>query len=525
MRTGIAAEYGIMAEAPPAAPPPAPASTGTDDLPADIEAERSALGCVLNASPEAAPAMLRELDATLFDAPEDRAVFDALQAIAKDGPITLLRLVEYLRAHNCTERAGGEAAIIALADAGGTASPELNFPEFLKRLRDLATRRAAISDARMLIAAASKPDCTPETVGDAARRLLEAHSARNGKSELTLRRPAELLEMEFDESDNILGDRLLAKGQPLVIAGAGGLGKSRLITQLAACQTTGRKFLVWDTLGEPLRWLILQTENSNRRFQKDLAHLRAWLGDDWERFNERVLIHTIENDLDSILNLDSPENQQRIENAIQAVKPDVVCFDPLNDFACGDLNKDGDMRLTVQALGRTARKGNPERALVLAHHALTGKAGAAKATGFDRSSFARNSKLLYAWTRAQINLAPVDPDSNDRLIVSCGKCSNGREFLPFGIRLNPESMVYEPDASIDVKAWEGAVTGQADREPLMTPERVRELCRPAMSKAELARAIRDDCGCARQVAYRHIRKAEIARLIKWNHHAAHYNPR
>ena len=45
---------------------------------------------------------------------------------------------------------------------------------------------------------------------------------------LTLRTPEQLLEMVFDDSDMILGDRLLAKGQPLVIAAQGGTGKSRL---------------------------------------------------------------------------------------------------------------------------------------------------------------------------------------------------------------------------------------------------------------------------------------------------------
>jgi hypothetical protein len=333
---------------------------------------------------------------------------------------------------------------------------------------------------------------------------------------LTLRTPQEIAELTFDDSDIILGDRLLAKGQPLVIAGAGGLGKSRLLLQLAACCVTSRKFLAFDTGAPDLRWLILQTENSNRRFQQDIAHLKRWLGADWEKFNDRVLLHTIEHDADAFVSLDSLENQSAIQAAIAAAKADVVTVDPLNDFGAGDLNKDADMRATVQALARVCRSGNPERAIVVAHHALTGKAGAARATGFDRASFARNSKTLFAWTRGQINLAPVDPDANDRLIVACGKCSNGREFQTFGIRLNPDTMVYECDASVDVSTWEADVTGRTDREPLMTPDRVRELCDPAMRKPALGRAIMDDAGCSRATAYRKIAAAEKAKTIKSN---------
>jgi hypothetical protein len=94
---------------------------------------------------------------------------------------------------------------------------------------------------------------------------------------LTLRSPDELLAMRFDDSDVILGDRLLAKGQPLVIAAQGGTGKSRLALQIIAAIVTGRKCLSFTTGCNDMRWLILQTENSNRRLQQDLARIKAWL--------------------------------------------------------------------------------------------------------------------------------------------------------------------------------------------------------------------------------------------------------
>ena len=74
---------------------------------------------------------------------------------------------------------------------------------------------------------------------------------------LTVRKPSEILAMKFDDSDKILGDRLLAKGQTLTILGEGGLGKTRILLFLAVCCITGRKFFNIETHHKDLRWLII----------------------------------------------------------------------------------------------------------------------------------------------------------------------------------------------------------------------------------------------------------------------------
>lgn len=351
----------------------------------------------------------------------------------------------------------------------------------------------------------------------AAGYLGEENDIGETKSGFSIRTPDEILDMVFNDDDIILGDRIMADGQSFVIVAAGGLGKSRTSIQLAACVSTGRKFWNFET-GKPNSiWLFLQTENTNRRLQSDLRPVKTWLGDDWQKFAARVKFHTVENDTDSFVNLDSPDAVANIQAAIKLHAPDIIVIDPLNEFAIGDLNKDADMKLTLQTLSRICRKGNPRRVIVVLHHALTGKAGASKATGFDRASFGRNSKTLHSWTRAQINLAPVDADSNDRLIVACGKCSNGREFQTFAVRLNPETMIYECDPTVDVTQWEKEITGSKDTAPLMNPDRVRELCAVTGStKTALAKSITDDCGCYRGSAYRYITRAEQTKKISFN---------
>lgn len=327
----------------------------------------------------------------------------------------------------------------------------------------------------------------------------------------------DISQIPLDDNDRVLGDHLLDRGTPLVIAGQGGTGKSRLIFQfLAACKRGDSKFLTFDIHpgARSMKWLVLQTENSVRRLKAERDRLKLWLGEEaWSQFNSDVYVLAPLKEEDSMLNLDDFDNLSRIKMAIEQFKPDGIIADPLGDFSTGDLNKDVDMRSTVITLSRICRHQNPNRSLIILHHALTGLAGAARATGYDRTSFARNSKALFAWTRAQINVAPMSEDNNEELSVSCGKCSDGKEFIPFGIRLNTNTLIYECDLSLDVVSWSRQIK-DGKLSPDIDPTGVQMLCQPAMQKAELAKAIMIEIGCGRQSAYRHIKKALDAKKIK-----------
>ena len=139
------------------------------------------------------------------------------------------------------------------------------------------------------------------------------------------------------------------------------------------------------------------------------------------------------------------------------------------------------------------------------------------------AGFGRNSKVLHSWTRAQINVALGSPDPNGPLVIACGKCSNGQEFSPFAIQLDADSMIYTVQENFSLDDWQANVTGKNDC-PSITPERVGQLCRAGMAKADLSKAIQADCGCSRQMSYKHINKAEQQRRIKWNPKAEHFTP-
>lgn len=329
--------------------------------------------------------------------------------------------------------------------------------------------------------------------------------------------PCPLSVMSFDQiskiptspADRLFGDHLLDRGSNLVILGQGGTGKTRLAYQMIASPHMGLdKFLTIQIHpgARNFRWLVLQAENGVERLKAERDTLMKMLGPAYAKFNEftRVLVPINEND--AFLNLDNLENVWRIQKTIEHANPDGVMWDCLYDFGVDDLNKDSGMKATLTAMTRLTRHRNPKRPLIVLHHAATGSLGAAKAIGYDRSAFARNSKVISNWARAIINLAPASEETNSQLVVSCGKCSNGKEFQPFAVKLNEESMRYEIDSDVDVAEWCREKSGKTA--PAISPDEIVNLTSSSgTSKPDLAKQISQTIGCTRESAYRHIRSA------------------
>ena len=220
-------------------------------------------------------------------------------------------------------------------------------------------------------------------------------------NKLTIHNPGDLLKMEFDTSGHILGDGLIAKGQPATIVGPSGVGKSRLIFQMAVCSITGRDFIGFPVKQMEAKWLIIQAENSTRRLQHDMKRLEEWVGKrEWRLVEECIRITPD----DLLLNLNEPESLKIVARAIVEEEPAVVVFDPLSAFRIGSLNTDAGMINTVQELAHLSRLGDPEAAVIILHHTLTGTQGIKKAVGWDKASYSRGSKALHLGRGARSTL-------------------------------------------------------------------------------------------------------------------------
>jgi hypothetical protein len=332
---------------------------------------------------------------------------------------------------------------------------------------------------------------------------------------LTILTPAEIFALPKDEHACILGDRVAAKGQSLVIAGQPSIGKTPLTLQLVVSINTKRHWGGLETHGEPLVWLYLQNENSRDRLEKDLAALLKWAPD----FDQSKLhVQVYRTDADGFLSLDDRQAVANIEKAIQDIQPNGIVCDPLRDFGIGDLNSDQDMIATLRELSRLARLGNPDRLLVILHHALTGRAGAQKAFGLDRVSFARNSKALLGWARAQINVSPASEDNTGQLVLTCGRNSNGAEFPPVAVRRSQVG-IYEVDDTFDIDAWrEHLTTTGKKKKPKFTVEMVKELVKFSGEKdmAGLAGLIQKKTGCRQSRAYELVHEGRKERIFRFN---------
>ena len=262
--------------------------------------------------------------------------------------------------------------------------------------------------------------------------------------------------------DNYFGDNMISAGQALSILAAAGTGKSRISLQLAFCMILGLPFLNMPTLAKGKKWLIVQTENSNKRLKSDTQKLCKGLKltqEEMQYVNERLIFHTIRNAKDCWINLDTQEDRDELALLIDEHQPDFVVFDPLNTFSSEDINSDASMKQLCMFNSQVVMRANPKCVPIVIHHALTGMAGAAKVTGWDKGSFGRNSKALNAWNRSQFNIAVRDPEDDSKLIVACGKNNNGKSFPPIGVIFDEELWLYVVDESFDLKEFQEAVSG------------------------------------------------------------------
>lgn len=348
--------------------------------------------------------------------------------------------------------------------------------------------------------------------------LSSSLAARNGH--LSFRRVSEIFGMTFDETDNFFGDRVIAAGQPCTLLGPGDIGKSRLSLQLAISMITGRDFLGMPTHAPNKIWLFIQSENSCRRLYNDLKNMESGLGlseNERAQVEDHLLIHTLENDYDSFLSLEDDKIYAKVSDLIQKVKPDLISWDPLNSLTDEDLNADVDMRKVCMKISHVTKQGDINRVPFVVHHALTGKTGAAKAVGWEKSSYGRNSKVLHAWTRAQINLAPRSPDDSTLLIMSCGKNNNGKAFPETGVLFDVDKGVYSIDPHFDRDEFREQV-GIVAVKRSFTPQMILDLRWPSelLEKKPLVKTIVDELGCGRSRGYELVEEALKRGLIKYS---------
>lgn len=398
-----------------------------------------------------------------------------------DSPLTAITAANPDAAPMATE--------LVLADQSKYEKREQFFDRHLFELRRIHTerkKRIAIETA-----AAECQDCGPDEIAARTAALIatlediETTGAANGRG--CLMRAGDILTNPPPPRRWIFGG-VIADDALWSFCAAGGTGKTRVMLDVAIAWATGRDS--WGGLflpGVKIRTLFVSPESSAHRIHGDLQRMTAELSDD-----ERVAA------ADGIAYFRPPHRVtdytdaatlRGITRAARDHAADVIVFDPLNEFAAGDLNSDADMRATIDRMTDAAWRGRENASVGIIHHARTARKSVAGAFGWDRADFGRNSKALYAAVRCQLNASAMDAEGREGIILACGKSNDAPPFSVRGLRLDERTMRYRFDPLFDVDGWQRAVaTGKATG---MHDAKVRELLEsePGMSTRELARRL------------------------------------
>jgi hypothetical protein len=325
----------------------------------------------------------------------------------------------------------------------------------------------------------------------------------------------EIIAFPIDEKANYMGDRVICKGERVVIVGPPEIGKSRIILELAAQMYCGLPFYGQiETRAKGLGpWLILQTENSRDRIQSDVHALIKIYGDDWLN---NVFIQDIVTDDDGYVDL--AVNLEKFRATIRQREPKFMVLDPLPEFQVEDLKSDFDLRRTFSLIEHLHHIGNPDRVMIIVAHSLTGKSGISKSFGYEKLGFPRGSKRISGWARTIIAVNPGSGEDNPPRVISCLKNSRGFKFPRFALGFDPSSLAFSHLPNFDFDAWERDINMDPtkQRQERVGLDELDDMEKVTLSHNKMIKEIEEHVLCSKQVARRLLKEGLKEKVFTHN---------
>lgn len=141
---------------------------------------------------------------------------------------------------------------------------------------------------------------------------------------LKVRKLTELLSLEQPNTLYYLEHQLLSYGGSMFIYGRAGTFKSFLAIELMHSLATGRRWLIYNTIGTPVKSLMMQAEQVEAMYQDRMTAYTQKRVPIPSQVDEYMLFTTHQN-----LKLDEFQGMAQLEEAIRAHQPKVVIIDCL----------------------------------------------------------------------------------------------------------------------------------------------------------------------------------------------------
>ena len=287
---------------------------------------------------------------------------------------------------------------------------------------------------------------------------------------------ADALDIEADDSEppeEVWGGLRLAPGQLMEVIGGSGLGKSRMMLNLAVNQVLGRGFAGLPTCKRPLKWLFYGNENGFYRYRNDLRQmLKFCTADERERLRGHIFLPTMARPMDAYVSFSDEQNRIKLKTTIRYRDADVVVLDPWGAVIDGDELDDGDVRKTIfEIMDVLAANIEKPTAGIILNHSRNGIKELVDAAGFGAANYGKNSKAIFSVMRNVWNLRPAhfaEPVTKIELIHA--KSSDFAAYEPRAVDFDPNTFTYRLDSTFSHEAWQHDLERAKRSGSSLTPE-------------------------------------------------------
>ena len=304
--------------------------------------------------------------------------------------------------------------------------------------------------------------------------------------------PSAAREFVAPEGWNLVGDYHIQRSSVFVIGGAPGVGKSRVVTTLAAGGAYGTGEWLGLKVHCPFKTMILQAENGRIRLREEYKSLSNPSFDDFIRVCPPPPFGFA---------FDDPEFVSQLREEVEAFGPDVFIVDPWNRATSDDKSKD--YLATFQMLQGILPKGEKAPALGIVAHTRKPQAGE-RTNGRSLLNVLAGGYALGSVPRSAFVLQHASDDPEEtRVVFTC--CKNNDGELGKATAWTRGNGVFVPVEDFDWNEFNAPPEKRrsvtvADLEAVFADEDGGPGYKP-LSRKEAVACLEEETGCSKAACY------------------------